>query len=668
MQQNTTNPFADGYRAWISETGLRLRSSDPPPNSADEVRARAARIRGALQAAAGEWPEKKCPLTPQTLGVIKRDGYRIERLVFQTREGVFATASLYLPTASGRLPAVLGVHGHWSGARRDPVVQSRCAGLAKLGFVCLTLDAWGAGERGTVEGRNEYHGGLLGAGLWPTGTPLWGLQLYDNVRALDLLQSRPEVDPNRLGCTGASGGGNQTTHLAAFDPRIKCAVPVCSVGTWHDYLQTACCVDEVVRGGLTFAEEGDLLGIVAPGSVLVITASRDSYHFGPISAREAVDRAHGYFAAMGKEANLRHQVFESGHDYSRPMREAMYGWMARGLRSEGDGSPIPDPSYRIESPADLACFPPGGRPPLVMTTVSWISRRTRQATGQDSEALAGEHELWKAERDRRIAALIRALGLTASKAAIPAWGAARASFRTRDGVELPIRRRGEGLGRPMLLVSPLGSEAALQTRLADQLSSAGHPLWAITPRGCAELTLPGQALGADIPDHTLVEWGLWIGRPLLGQWVADILDACLLLGADGPSSLPAILGWRESALAVLAARALEPTIPLAVALGGPATFQTEGVPHAHRMAIFCPDLLAAGDIPMLSALAAPAPVMVLDPVRLDGMPADEEQTSRLYQPVRALYHGLGRTENYQARTGLLDVEIKNTIEELLRRE
>ena len=90
------------------------------------------------------------------------------------------------------------------------------------------------------------------------------MQVYDNRRAVDYLLTRPEVDGDRLGVTGASGGGNQTMYAGALDERFKAVVPVCSVGNYQAYLQAACCVCEVLPGGLRFTEEGDVLGLVAP--------------------------------------------------------------------------------------------------------------------------------------------------------------------------------------------------------------------------------------------------------------------------------------------------------------------------------------------------------------------------------------------------------------------
>ena len=143
------------------------------------------------------------------------------------------TANAYVPQLPGKLPAILNVHGHWAGAKQDRVVQSRCIAAAKLGYFVLAVDAFGAGERGLGKNLGEYHGEMVAATLFPVGLPLSGLQVYENMRAVDYLSTRPEVDPGRIGITGASGGGNQTMYAGAFDERFKCVVPTCSVGNYQ---------------------------------------------------------------------------------------------------------------------------------------------------------------------------------------------------------------------------------------------------------------------------------------------------------------------------------------------------------------------------------------------------------------------------------------------------
>src|SRR5207302_5586175 len=158
-------------------------------------------------------------------------------------------------------------------------VQARCIGLARLGYVCLAVDAFGAGERAVDPGPGTYHGGLLGASLWPAGVPLIGLQVYDNRRAVDYLASRPEVDPAKLAITGASGGGNQSFYAGATDERLAAVIPVCGIGTYDAYLKTACCVCELNVAGAAYATAGDLLAMVAPRALLVISATRDAFQF-----------------------------------------------------------------------------------------------------------------------------------------------------------------------------------------------------------------------------------------------------------------------------------------------------------------------------------------------------------------------------------------------------
>ncbi|MGE3410114.1 MAG: alpha/beta hydrolase family protein, partial [Pirellulales bacterium] len=261
------------------------------PESKEAWEAARAEIRRQLLSAWGGFPSEPCPLDVQKLGDLDRDGYRIEKLMFQTRPGIWMTAHAYVPKGEGKFPAVLNVHGHWREAKQSPQVQARCLGLVKLGFLVLAVDAFGAGERAVGEALGEYHGEMTAATLWPVGLPLSGLQVYENMRAVDYLQSRPDVDAANIGITGASGGGNQSMYAGAWDERLKAVVPVCSVGTYDAYLGAACCMCEVVPGALRFSGEGDILGLVAPRGLMVISATRDAFQFSVGEARKSLHYA-----------------------------------------------------------------------------------------------------------------------------------------------------------------------------------------------------------------------------------------------------------------------------------------------------------------------------------------------------------------------------------------
>src|SRR5436309_12982307 len=147
--QDLSQVDLQAFNKLIQAQALALRSKDAPPANRREWDQRRTNLRQAMFVAMGPFPEKPCALEPQFQGFLKRDGYRIEKLIFQSRPDVWVTANAYVPEVKGKLPAVLVVHGHRAMARRDPVVQARRLGLVELGFFGLAVDAFGSGERYT---------------------------------------------------------------------------------------------------------------------------------------------------------------------------------------------------------------------------------------------------------------------------------------------------------------------------------------------------------------------------------------------------------------------------------------------------------------------------------------------------------------------------------------
>jgi dienelactone hydrolase len=507
-----------------------------------------------------------------------------------------------------------------------------------------------------VPGVAEYHGGLLGASLWPVGTPLWGLQLYDNVRALDYLCSRPEVDAQRIGCTGASGGGNQTMYISAFDRRIRAAVPVCSVGNFQAYLGRACCVDEVMIGALTACEEGDLLGLVAPRALLVINATRDAPQFSVEEARKSVARARTVFDLYGAGERLRHRVVESGHDYNREMREAMYGWFERWLRDRGDGAPIPEPEGPLEEPEALRCFPSGERPVIVVPIVRFVEQQARrQVAGYEQPHGESGWRRWQERLAERLRGpVLRLPGPPPHPGSPPEPGT---PLEPEPGIALPWQVLG-GTAAPespraarpaVLALHPDGAAAAGRLPLARRLAEAEALVMTVDLRGTGASANPADALG-EIPDHTLCEAALWVGRPLMGQWVTDVHVTVGALAAQ-PGVDPErlfVIGWREAGLLALIAAGLDRRIHGAAAIESLATYVTGSRPHGQRMVAMVPDLLRHADVPQLAALVAPRPAVLLNPLRADGSPARSHEFEQLSAWPRAAFHALGAPERFHA--------------------
>jgi cephalosporin-C deacetylase-like acetyl esterase len=637
-----------------------LHANDQPPRTRLEWLKGRERLRRAMFAAMGPFPEKPCPLQPRVREVLKRQGYRIEKVVFESRPGVWVTSSMYVPEpVRGRHPAVLVVHGHWAGARRDPVVQARCLGLVKLGFVVLAVDAFGAGERYTTPASGTYHGALYGSTLWPAGHTLLGMQVYDNRRAVDYLQSRPEVDGAHLGVTGASGGGNQTMYAGALDERFQAVVPVCSVGTYQAYLRAACCVCEVLPGALRFAEEGDVLALVAPRALLVINATKDAFQFSVGEATRSIARARPIFELYNAGAKLRHATFESPHAYNQAMRETMYGWMTRWLKNEGDGRPIPEPKHQVAKPEDLACYPPGSRPKTFLLPPTFAAREARLLISRAS--VVPDHvEAWESTAVARRTQLRRQVFGDFPAASRPV--ARLGQTTTADGLhttpvllhtepEMPVpavlKTRSRTRGAACLLLDLDGKERALAHPLAAALLDANFTILAADVRATGE-TRPAHDAIAGAPDHNSTEHALWLGRPLLGQWVFDV--QCLLdwlvvqPGVDrGRLSLVGI--GQAGIVALCAGALLEDRVATVAAVGSPASFvTTQAYPANTRMGLLAPGMLRVGDMPQLAALCAPRRLILAGGLDSQGKPMPEQALQQGFGFTRTIYR-LHRAEN-----------------------
>ena len=191
--------------------------------------ARAAQLRRRILVTAGLWPEPpRTPLRAKVWGRLERDGYTVEKVAFQSFPGFYVTGNLYRPRAqaSGRCyPAVLNPHGHWPQGRLAEEsrgsVPARCITFARQGFVAFSYDMVGY-----LDSRQVDHRAFGGWCEWLWGIHSLGLQLWNSIRSLDFLTELPDVDPARIACTGASGGGTQTFLLTAVDDRVQVAAPV----------------------------------------------------------------------------------------------------------------------------------------------------------------------------------------------------------------------------------------------------------------------------------------------------------------------------------------------------------------------------------------------------------------------------------------------------------
>jgi cephalosporin-C deacetylase-like acetyl esterase len=309
----------------------------------EELRKKVRRIFGPLP--------NRTPLNPRTTGVLERDGYRIEKVIFESRPGFPVTANLYLPDER-RLPApcVLAPCGHSLNGKAEEKYQSFCLGLVKKGYVVLIYDPVSQGER--LQYPDGKGGSRYGVGVGEhihagnqqllIGEFIGTWRVWDGIRALDYLLSRPEVDPTHIGLTGNSGGGTLTTLLVANDDRFTMAAPGCYVTTFRRNAENELPADsEQIPPGLLGSgmDMDDLLALQAPKPLILLTQEKD--YFDQRGSLEVFARLQRLYRLLGAPDNVAMVTGPEGHGYGKPLREAMYGFFNRACGRRPDSKEPP---------------------------------------------------------------------------------------------------------------------------------------------------------------------------------------------------------------------------------------------------------------------------------------------------------------------------------------
>ena len=268
----------------------------------------------------------------------RREGFAIEHVLFESLPGYYVTANLYRPDRAGRYPAILMSMGHWDSGKAAGQLLS--ANLARKGFVVLAYDPVGQGERqqaydtrtgrSLIGGATEQHFSN-GAAAILMGQSVARYFIHDGVRAIDYLISRPDVDPDRIGATGCSGGGTQTTYIAALDTRVKVAAVACYMNSFQTLFAGSIGDSEQSVPGFLAAglDQTDYVELFAPKPWLI--ASTEGDFFTPAGARQVFDEAQGWYKMYGAETRIKWVVGPGGHGTPLVVREAIYDWMIRWL-------------------------------------------------------------------------------------------------------------------------------------------------------------------------------------------------------------------------------------------------------------------------------------------------------------------------------------------------
>ena len=292
--------------------------------SREEVERRREALRFNLRMAAGLWPwPERTPLNVRREPVGEYEGYSVEKIMFESRPGFWSTGNLYLPRPlPGPAPAILNFIGHWEEQRltrkEEADYPQQLANFARMGFVCLVTDMIGKVDSRQITHR--YGGGEKE--LWLSNG--LGVQLWNNIRALDLLSGMPEVDPERIGVTGASGGGTQTLLLSLLDDRIAAAAPINMISL---EMQGGCeC--ENAPGLRRHTDNGEMCAMLAPRPLFLAGSTGDWTR--NLMTREYPAMLEAY-RQYGAEERVEYYYQVAGHQYNARTRRRVYRFFSRHL-------------------------------------------------------------------------------------------------------------------------------------------------------------------------------------------------------------------------------------------------------------------------------------------------------------------------------------------------
>jgi regulator of RNase E activity RraA/dienelactone hydrolase len=449
--------LSDSRNTNIPDTNTHFRMRDY--KSLAEWEARKKQLREQILFSAGLEPmPEKTPMRSEIFGKLDGDDYTIEKVLLETRPGYWLGGNLYRPKKPGRHPAIASPHGHWLYGRieHQPLgsIPARGVNLARQGYVVMTYDMVGYND--TVQTPHSFGGKK--EDLWSFG-PL-GLQLWNSIRVVDFLETLPDVDKERIGATGASGGGTQTFLLAAVDDRVKFSAPVNMISA---IMQggSPCENAPGLRVGAFNVEIGAMM---APRPMLMVSATGDWTRNTLEEEFPAIRRIYDLY---GKGDEVEAVRIDAPHNYNRESREAVYRFFAR----------------KVLGATNLATYAERSFPSPKAQELLALHGRTLPAGALDYQGVFAQWRTWVTKQ-------IDAIGNLETR---------RRLLQLAIGTEWPVKVAGEvegerivltrrgagdripglwypGKGQPVLVVAPEGAAAARKHGAVEKLLAARRPV------------------------------------------------------------------------------------------------------------------------------------------------------------------------------------------------
>jgi cephalosporin-C deacetylase-like acetyl esterase len=617
--------------------------------NARELTYRQKYLRERLLEMIGGLPERT-PLNARVVGKIDKGEVVIEKVIYESLPRFYVTGLLYLPKdRPGRIPAIFSPCGHSENGKAYDVYQRFHISLARRGFAVLTIDPVGQGERSQCYdpqskkfpfGRACPEHGYVGNPLYLVGDNLARYCIWDGVRGIDYLQTRSEVDPNKIGVTGQSGGGTLTAYISALDERVKVSMPVCYITSlyWRMGNRTTADPDwdpeqdlfEALMNGVDHAE---LLTLFAPRPLRIGAAQQD---FFPIEGTRATyDEVRRIYELTESESKFDKVEVNEKHSLSEGLRQAAYEWFERWLFNRRSSST--EPSVMPEDERNLHCTDSGqvleslgGETIQTLNLQRFARLRYALPVISSTDALTGfqdrlrrdVHDVLNDPMELRSQVTVQAYGSLDREA----YAIEKLVYETEPGIRIPtlIFKPKMLLGRApaILYLHEFGkSTEAREGGLLERLTKAGFLVCAIDPRGLGETQYRIQSKVDYFQSISGVETNMvynsfLVGRPMLAMRIKDALRAVDLLNQRSDADLSKIYVLGEGAGGVIAqfVAALDRRVSGVAVVNALLNYRqiVETGNYAIHLSLFLPQILRHFDLPELAVGITPRPFLLLD--------------------------------------------------------
>lgn len=555
----------------------RLKELETALASREQLAAYQQRRRKFLHWTLGKMPPRS-PLNERVTGTIEEDGFRIEKVLFESQPGFHVTANLYRPEGSGPFPAILHPCGHSENGKAAGAYQKANRLLAQNGFLVLCFDPIGQGERkqifaadGKPAQRASSEHQQLGVAPILLGRSLASYMVWDAVRGLDYLCSRSDVDPQRIGCTGNSGGGNLTSYLMAYDDRIAAAAPGCFMTTHRRKNESPGPGDAEqnlyaqIRDGF---DHPDFILARAPKPTLILAAT---YDFVPIEGTwEALRQAKRVYTKLGYPERVELIEAREKHGFSRRLREGAVRFFARWLQGrriqvfESDDQEAP-----IRTERELQVTPDGQvhHLPRERSLLDLYAKYERQLADHRPKLtrgvvrnVTGIRQLdklpkpkVKAVRPPQRPTGTRNNSNDRSPTKAVFQSPKRLVFHPESGIVLPALHWPRGDAQPVLIAPSAGINSVVAE--AERLNAKGHPVLIVEVRDTGETkTRNWRFVGADYYIAHM------LGRCWLAMRTEDLLVSARWFAEQQNAGSVRLVADGEIGPAALHAAALEPAL------------------------------------------------------------------------------------------------------------